>query len=108
MADTVKAALAVEDTAARERAFRVARAKAYHVARTRAWRERQRDGLRCFALEVRDTEVDALVQLGLLDDAKRYEHQAILAALYDFLDRTLDADDWLLASRRQFQGFSWS
>ena len=34
--------------------------------RMRRYRERQRDGLRCLTIELRETEIDALIQKGLL------------------------------------------
>ena len=58
--------------------------------RMRRHRERRRDGMRCLWLELRDTEIDALVQRGLLKQETRHDQNAIADALYDHLERTLD------------------
>jgi hypothetical protein len=56
----------------------------------RLHRERRRDGLRCMTIELRETEVAALIRKGLLTDEARNEIRAIRNALYRFLDRTLN------------------
>jgi hypothetical protein len=56
--------------------------------RMRAHRQRRRDGLRCLTIELRETEIDAL--LGKKADA-RNDADAIRDALYAHLERTLDA-----------------
>ena len=53
-------------------------------------RERRRDGLRCLMIELRETEIDALIQRGFLNDETRNDLGAIIDALYAFLDSTLD------------------
>ena len=58
--------------------------------RMRRHRERRREGMRCLWIELRDTEIDALVQRGLLKEETRYDQNAIADALYDHLERTLD------------------
>ena len=58
--------------------------------RMRRHRERRRDGMRCLWIELRDTEIDALVQRGLLKQETRHDQNAIADALYDHLERTLD------------------
>ena len=58
--------------------------------RMRRHRERRRDGMRCLRLELRDTEIDALVRKGLLKTEARSDHKAIAEALYDYIERTLD------------------
>jgi hypothetical protein len=58
--------------------------------RMRRHRERRRDGLRCLMIELRETEIDALVQKGLLMRDNSQNPEAIIAALYELLDRTLD------------------
>jgi hypothetical protein len=58
--------------------------------RMRLYRERRRDGLRCLTIELRETEVDALIQRGLLSSETRNDPGAVVDALYGFLDRTLD------------------
>jgi hypothetical protein len=58
--------------------------------RMRRHRERRRDGLRCLTIELRETEIDALVSMGLLKSEMRNDANAIIEALYDYFDRTLD------------------
>ena len=58
--------------------------------RMRRHRERRRDGMRCLRVELRDTEIDALVRKGLLKPETRHDQNAIADALYDYLERTLD------------------
>ena len=58
--------------------------------RMRRHRERRRDGMRCLRMELRDTEIDALVRKGLLKPEARHDQNAIADALYDYLERTLD------------------
>ena len=58
--------------------------------RMRRHRERRRDGMRCLWIELRDTEIDALVQSGLLKAETRHDQNAITDALYGYLERTLD------------------
>ena len=52
-------------------------------------RKRRRDGLRCLRIEMRETEIDALIELGLLRNDDRQNRNAILSAVYTFFDRTL-------------------
>jgi hypothetical protein len=59
--------------------------------RMRRHRERRRDGLRCFNVELRTSEIAALVHKGLLKPEMRNNQGAILKAFYDFLDQTLEA-----------------
>ena len=59
--------------------------------RMRLHRQRRKTGLRCVTVELRATEVDALVRKGLLTNVTCNDHQAILDALYAHLDRTLGA-----------------
>ena len=59
--------------------------------RMRLHRERQRRGLRCFMIELRDSEIDALIRYGLLPGERRKDKGAIIRALYAYLDRTLGA-----------------
>jgi hypothetical protein len=59
--------------------------------RMRRHRERRRDGLRCLTIELRETEIDALIRNELLKPETRNDPSAIIDALYVFLDRTLDA-----------------
>ena len=57
--------------------------------RMRRHRERQRNGLRCLTIELRDTEVDALIHKGLLKAEMRNDSFAIIEALYGHLNHTL-------------------
>jgi hypothetical protein len=50
-------------------------------------RKRRRAGLACY--RVRDTEVEALVQLGLLPSGERTSRQSVVRALHLFFDETL-------------------
>jgi hypothetical protein len=50
---------------------------------------RRREGLRPINIDVRKSEIDALVALGLLPSERREDQRAISGALGRFLDRTL-------------------
>jgi hypothetical protein len=56
--------------------------------RMRRHRERRRDGLRCLTIELRVTEIEALVRIGLLKAETRNDQNAIREALYEYLDQT--------------------
>ena len=58
--------------------------------RMRRHRERRREGLRCLFVELRETEIDALMRKGLLKPETRHDQNAIADALYDYLELTLD------------------
>ena len=58
--------------------------------RMRRHRERRRDGLRCLTIELRETEIDALIHKGILNADTRNDPGAVLNALYTHLDHTLD------------------
>ena len=58
--------------------------------RMRRHRERRRDGLRCLNIELRATEIDALIQRGLLKADTRNDAKSIIEALYAFFDKTLN------------------
>ncbi len=58
--------------------------------RMRRHRERRREGMRCLLVELHETEINALVQRGLLKAETRNDQNAIADALYDHLERTLD------------------
>ena len=53
-------------------------------------RQRRRNGLRCLTIELRATEIDALINKGLLKAETRNDAQSVLKALYAFFDRTLN------------------
>jgi hypothetical protein len=64
-------------------------ARSAAAVRMRRHRERRRNGLRCLMIELRETEVDALVRRGLLHNETRNDPYAVSDALYSFLDTTL-------------------
>jgi hypothetical protein len=78
-----------EDTMNPPTALPAARSGA--AERMRAHRQRRRDGLRCLTIELRETEIDALIRKELLKPETRNDLSAIIDALYVFLDRTLGA-----------------
>jgi hypothetical protein len=57
--------------------------------RMRRHRQRRRDGLRCFIIELRETEIDTLITNGLLAAESRHNYESVQSALYAFLDRAL-------------------
>ena len=57
--------------------------------RMRLHRERRRDGLRCLMIELRETEIDALVRMRLLRAEMRNYSVSIIEALYAHFDETL-------------------
>jgi len=57
--------------------------------RMRRHRQRRRDGLRCLIIELRETEIDALIRNGLLAPENRHDYDSVQSALYAFLDRAL-------------------
>jgi hypothetical protein len=66
-------------------------ARSAAAERMRLHRERRRKGLRCLTVELRETEIDALVRIGLLRAEMRNDPSAISEALYAHLERTLDS-----------------
>jgi hypothetical protein len=57
--------------------------------RMRRHRQRRRDGLRCLIIELRETEINALIRKGLLGAENRHDYDSVQSALYAFLDRAL-------------------
>jgi hypothetical protein len=57
--------------------------------RMRLHRERRRNGMRCLTIELRETEIEALIREGLLKLETRNDASAVREALYTFLDDTL-------------------
>ena len=57
--------------------------------RMRLHRERRRKGLRCFTIELRNTEIDVLIHKGFLKAETRNDPIAVSKALYAHLDQTL-------------------
>ena len=54
------------------------------------YRERRKAGMRCLTLEIRNSEISALVRRGLLDSKKLDDRAAIKAAIYAYFEQTLD------------------
>jgi hypothetical protein len=55
----------------------------------RRHRDRKRNGLRGLFIELRETEIDALIRKGMLASETRNDPNAISKALYAHLDWTL-------------------
>ena len=58
--------------------------------RMRRSRERRREGLRCLRIEVRNSEIDALVNRGLLKPEARNNRSALVKAIYEFFEQQLE------------------
>jgi hypothetical protein len=58
--------------------------------RMRLHRERRLQGLRCVMIELRETEIGALIRNGFLNREMRNNQFAIRDALHSFLDETLN------------------
>ena len=54
--------------------------------RMRWYRERRRRGLTCIKVDLRRSEVDALIARGLLQPAERDDRGALAAAIHRYLD----------------------
>ena len=52
-------------------------------------RQRRKSGLLCLTVEIRETEIAALVRKGMLHPDKRHDARSLRDALYGFLDRHL-------------------
>ena len=52
-------------------------------------RQRKQAGLLCLTVEIRETEIAALVRKGMLHPDKRHDARSLRDALYGFLDRHL-------------------
>jgi hypothetical protein len=57
--------------------------------RMRLHRERRQQGLRCLTIELRETEIEALICNGFLRLETRNDPSAVTKALYAHLDGTL-------------------
>ena len=57
--------------------------------RMRLHRQRPKEALRCLTIELRETEVDALIRSGLLKADARNDRLAVVDALYACLDESL-------------------
>jgi hypothetical protein len=56
--------------------------------RMRRHRERRRDGFRCLTIELHETEIEFLIQKGLLQSVARNDLDAVRQALHSYLDET--------------------
>jgi hypothetical protein len=56
--------------------------------RMRRHRERRRDGFRCLTIELHVTEIDFLIEKGLLQSVARNDLDAVRQALHSYLDET--------------------
>jgi hypothetical protein len=72
-----------------ENATMTDKARTAEADRMRLHRERRRCGLRYLMIQLRETEVDALIRGGLLEQETRNDRNAVLKALYGHLNRTL-------------------
>jgi hypothetical protein len=59
------------------------------AARMRRCRARRRAGYRCFTVEIHRTEIEALVRHRLLEVEDRDDPDAVVTALYQFLERSM-------------------
>ena len=57
--------------------------------RQRLYRERQKRGLRCVTLEIRNRELAELTRRGLLAAGAQDDREAVRQAMYNFLDQAL-------------------
>ena len=57
--------------------------------RMRLHRMRKRAGYRCLNVELRETEIDALVRRGLLHQQDANDNSAVYKALYGYFDLNL-------------------
>jgi hypothetical protein len=57
--------------------------------RMRRHRKRRRNGLHCLTIELRETEVHALMRKGFLAPESGPTHEAVRRALYAFLESAL-------------------
>ena len=55
--------------------------------RMRLHRERKKNGMRCLMIELRETEIDALIRREFLKADARNDTQAIIDAIYSYFDR---------------------
>ena len=57
--------------------------------RMRLHRERKKNGMRCLMIELRETEIDALIRKGFLKSDTRNDTAGITDAIYAYFDREL-------------------
>jgi hypothetical protein len=61
-------------------------------ARVRRTRDRKRKGITFLGIELRPTERDALIRMGLLNKADRNSKTAVRNALYAYFEKFLDPE----------------
>jgi hypothetical protein len=57
--------------------------------RMRLHRERKKNGMRCLTIELRETEIEALIRKGFLTADTRNDTSEIIDAIYAYFDREL-------------------
>jgi hypothetical protein len=57
--------------------------------RMRVHRERKKSGMRCAMIELRETEIDALIRKGFLKSDARNDKTQITDAIYAYFDQEL-------------------
>jgi hypothetical protein len=57
--------------------------------RMRLHRERKKKGMRCLTIELRETEIEALIRKGFLTADTRNDTSEIIDAIYAYFDREL-------------------
>jgi hypothetical protein len=87
---TRNSANSVEGPSARTKPPRRSAEQRANAAKRMRWaRERRRLGLRCYTLEIRNTEIMALISGGYLRLERCRDRGAVVAALHAFLDTNL-------------------
>jgi hypothetical protein len=61
------------------------------AARMRRHRKRQREGLHCLTVQLRETEIEALIYKGLLKFEMSHSKNAIINALHAIFDLNLSS-----------------
>jgi hypothetical protein len=61
--------------------------------RMRRSRRRHREGMRSLLIELRNAEIGELIRIGHLRPEMRNDNEAVLLALYGYLDQNLDPSE---------------
>jgi hypothetical protein len=67
-------------------------ARSSGAERMRLYRERRRDGLMCFTVELRSSEIDELIRRGLLQHDRRDNRHDVTDAVHRFFDESLSGN----------------
>ena len=78
--------MSIDDTNQLEQRSEASAKRSLTAERMRVFRKRRREGMRCVTLELRDAEIERLIDLGHLEEAGRQDRNEVLLALYRFLD----------------------